>query len=425
MPQVLLVSGSDYSQQVYSQLSHLRTCGIELFLLSDGTFHPREPIFKSVFVSELGNSKETLRAVSQHDLRIDAVVTKSSEWLTPLTALLSKHFNTKGPSPRSAFLCRSKLDMREAFQRANLPTPRFHICRSFEEIIDTAREFGGRCVAKPVAGDASFGAFLISPDDSFEDLRVRYTRSIECLKLTQGVQSFEDDELEIFGDDRSLNLVTDYLVEEFLSGTQISIDSLVRDSLVYPMGIAHQIRSAPPYFVQVEESMPFLCYPDLLESILTANEEAIRSVELCNAATHTELILTEAGPRVLEIACRIGGDNIHDAVLQTTGYSLFTELILLLLGEERKLEYQPQGAVAMRYFLPNKSGILRSVDVSAGLQRDARVSELQLNSQLGQLVQIPPSSFDHLGYIQVKGADHKEAREALDELFPQVRFVIE
>lgn len=425
MSHVLLVSDTDYTEPVYNELERLVQRGINLSLLSDGTFEPKRSIFHLHLASDLTKLKPAIDLVIQQGITFDAVVTKSAEWLTPLTALLSEHFKTRGPSPRSALLCRSKLDMREAFQRIGQPTPRFRRCQSFEEILSTVREFDRDCVAKPLASYSAYGAFLIRPQDQWEKSQQIYEKSLEYLKGNLSIRNHENEEREMLGDTRSLNFLTDYIVEEFITGPQISVDSLVRNGSVFPLGIAQQVRSVPPYFTQVEEYMPFSCSEDLLKQILHANEEAVKAVELRDAATHTEIILTEEGPRLLEIACRIGGDNIHDSVFQVSGYSLFTELILLLLGEERPLPYRTNGAVAMKYFLPAHAGVLTGINIPEDVMSDSSLTEIRIDFKVGQSIHVPPRSFDYLGYLQVRGDDSKAARATLDNLASRVSFTID
>lgn len=416
MSQVLIVSGSDFSEQVYKSLAQLAEEGVNFVLLSDGTFEPSGGFFQQHYRCNLSDTSETLIFMKEQAESFDSVVTKSSEWLVPLTSLLSQYYGTKGPSPETALLCRSKLHMRSAFAKAGLPVPRFRRCQTFENIQSAVEDFGVPCVVKPIAADASVGTFLLRPQDNMEWARDIYAQTIDYLNSYYGVLNFSDQEKAVLSLEESLDLKFDFLVEEYMVGTQVSIDALVQNGTVYPLGIAHQIRMGSPYFVQIEESMPFECSVETLRDIFQLVAAGIAAVKADNCATHTEVIITETGPRLLEIACRIGGDNIHDSIYQTTGCSLFAELIRISLGQQRSFEYNPSCAVAMKYLLAARPGILTRIQVAETLRQDTRVTELVTSDRIGQKVGAPPTDFDHLGYIQVRGSTVSEAKRSLTEL---------
>ncbi|MCB0353549.1 MAG: ATP-grasp domain-containing protein [Bdellovibrionales bacterium] len=427
MKHVLLISGSDYSKQVYGGLISLRDEGIQVSLLSDGSFEPTPGVFEHHVKADLRHTAATLDRVRGLDLRFDAVVNKSSEWLTPLTALLAQHFGVLGVQPKVAFLCRSKLHMRQAFKEAGLPTPRFRLCHSFEEIQETVREFNTRCVAKPIGGNASYGTFQVQPSDNFDALGTYYLQAVDYLRkkaIDQDMFAFEREELRLLGIEDEVNMVDDYLVEEFLVGTQVSVDSLIQNGRPHVAGVAHQIRMKPPFFVQVEEYMPFQGDSETLRGIEEVNRRSLEALGVEVGTSHTEIILTEEGPRVLEVACRIGGDNIHDSVYQTTGVHLLKESIYVHLGIPRKLKMDVRAGVAMRYFIPEKKGILQRTCISPELYDLPYVTDLNFSATSGERVSLPPESYDFLGYIQVCGQDVADAREKLEHAVQYISFDI-
>ena len=414
---ILIVTGSDYTPQVYDAFRRAQQAGHKLYLLSDGSFEPEAGVFAKHYTYDLRKTAEVLSYMKQQPERFDAVTIKTSEWLTPLVALLARQYGCIGNEPVVAFRCRSKYHMRQKLEEYGVPIPPFRLCASLEALQAAIKEIGLPCVAKPVGGNASYGTFLLQDARDLIDLPRRYAASIAYLEqkaISEDVFAFSPEELDLLGVTEHVDMVHDYLVEAFMPGPEISIDALVQDGKVTMMGLAEQVRMAPPFFVQLAEFMPFRCTDETYVQIEEIVRNTVEAMEIRNAPTHTELIFTPEGPKVVEIACRIGGDNIHDAVLQTTGYNLMEEAIMIALGTPRSYNISARCHVAMRYLLPEKAGIIRNVIVPAVLRTDPDVTEIEITAQPGDTIAPPPDSFDFLGYVQARGATRKEAVASLD-----------
>lgn len=421
---ILIVTGSDYAPQVYSAFEKVQSEGHTLYLLSDGLFEPRPGIFKEHFKYDLRRTNEVVEYMRAQPVRFDAVTIKTSEWLTPLVALLAKEYKAIGNEPLVAFNCRSKYHMRKVMQDAGIASVRFALCRSFDDIQIAAKELGTPCVAKPVGGNASYGTFLIKSLGELPDKETTYNHAIEYLKkkaITEDVFAFSLDEMKRIGVKEPVDMVTDYLVEEFIPGHEISIDSLVHRGNVEMMGIADQERMRPPFFVQLGEAMPYESSKDIYEAIKKLNRETIEAFGIKNSPVHLEIIFSPEGPKVVELACRIGGDNIHDSVLQTTGYNLMYEAIQIALGSERRYKIEEKGFTAMRYLLPTEEGYISQIDLPESVRNNANVTEIDISAKVGDFFAPPPKSFDFLGYIQVRGKSSKEARSLLERVLSEVK----
>lgn len=424
---ILIVTGSDYTSQVYKAFWDIKTMGHKLYLLSDGCFEPPAQLFEKHFTYDLRKTKEVLEYMKSQPEKFDAVTIKTSEWLTPLVALLSKYYGCKGNSPETAFCCRSKYHMRQKFFKASVPSPRFTLCRNYEELLSAIKTIGIPCVAKPVGGNASYGTFMIRDADDLKGLKERYDHSINYLKkksIDQDVFSFSHEEFDLFGINEYVDMATDYLVEEFMSGHEISIDALTQNGETTIMGVADQIRMKPPYFVQLAEKMPYICTPERQKEIEELVKRTVASVGITDSPSHTEIIFTQEGPKIVEIGCRIGGDNIHDAVYQTTGYNLMFEAIMIALEEKRNYSIKNRCFMDMKYILPAKKGKIKSINIPESVYKDPDVTEIQIDATTDILVNIPPESFDFMGYVQVKGKTAEDASKKLQKIIKKIEFKI-
>jgi len=425
---ILIVTGSDYTRQVYDAFRAVRERGDRLFLLSDGSFEPHPGVFEKHYACDLRRTHDVLAMMRETGERFDAVAIKTSEWLTPLTALLVREFGCIGNDPLTAFRCRSKYHMRQRLLETGIPIPRFRLCRTIGDLRDAVDAIGLPCVAKPVGGNASYGTFRLRDAKDLAELPQRYASSIRYLEakaVRDDVFAFSDEEMDSIGVEEHVDMVHDYLVEECMTGPEISVDAITQNGRTTALGLAEQVRMDPPYFVQLAEFMPFLCDARTQKEVEELAKRTTDAIGITDSPSHTEIMLTPDGLRVVEIACRIGGDNIHDSVFQTTGYNLMEEAIMVALGEPRFYDISCRCHTAMRYILPECAGIVRTVDVPRSVLNNPNVTEIEIAAKAGDRVARPPESFDFLGYVCTRGKSRPEAVSLLEDVVSLLHIVVQ
>jgi len=418
---ILFLPQYSESKRIYDALLNLKDLGYKVYSLCDKELcHPVE-VFEEEFVFDITKTKDTIEFLKQKDIHFDAVFTNSVEPATPLIALLAKHYGFVGNDPKTAFYCRSKYHMRKRLLEANIPSPKFALCKNYEDVKNAIEKIGIPCVLKPVGWHSSFGTFMIRDEKDLEQLESNYETSIKfLLKEITEICPFTKEELDLIGVDDEVDMVTDYLVEEYMEGPEISVDAITRNGKSTILGIADQVRMAPPYFVQLEEKIPYICSPETFEIIRALVENTITAMGIENSLSHTEIIFTKEGPKIVEIACRSGSDNIHDAIYNITGLSTAFESAMLALGIERNYEIETKCHTAMKYILPDKEGILAQLEIPVEVKEDPNVLEIKMSLQEGSKLAPPPQNFDYIGYVSVKGNTPKEAEENLEKALSKI-----
>ncbi len=425
---ILIVTGSDYSDIVYQAFYDTKKLGHKLYLLSDGSFEPRPEVFEKHFIYDLRKTKESLEYMKNQNEKFDAVTIKTSEWLTPLVALLAKQYGCIGNEPIVAFNCRSKYHMRQCLERGGVPIPKFKLCKNYEELINGIREIKTPCVAKPVGGNASYGTFMIRDEKDIESLKENYENSIKFLKekaIDSDVFAFDKEEMDLIGVDGHVDMITDYLVEEFMDGHEISVDALVQNGEVNIIGTEDQVRMEPPYFVQLAARLPYVCSANEQAQISDLIKLTIKAMNIKNSATHTEIMFTSQGPKIVEIGCRIGGDNLHDDILNLTGYNLMFESIMIALGEKRHYEVKNKGHKVLKYILPEKKGRIKKIHIPDEIKYDSNNFNIEILSSVDDFVALPPEKFDYIGYISGRGETAEEAEKNTNEALKKIEIIIE
>jgi len=317
--------------------------------------------------------------------------------------------------------------MREKLNEGGVPIPKYKLCRNYDELIEAAKDIGTPCVAKPVGGNASYGTFMIQNNEDVDELEEKYNASIEYLKMKavdEDMFSFSKEEMDIIGVLNHVDMVTDYIVEEYMEGPEISVDALVQNGKVTIMGIEDQIRMEPPYFLQLAARLPYVCTDEEMAVIQDLIERTVNAMDIKNSATHTEIIFTPEGPKIVEIGCRIGGDDLHDTILHVTGYNLMFESVMIALGMERDYIVETKYHTMMKFLMPHKKGVIEEVFIPEDVKSDPDIFSIDLLMDKGEDVDTPPKSFNYIGYVGAKGATPKDAENKINEAFKKIRVKI-
>ncbi|HAY10981.1 MAG TPA: carboxylase, partial [Thauera sp.] len=163
-------------------------------------------------------------------------------------------------------------------------------------------------------------------------------------------------------------------------------------------------------YVETRHELPARLSEHEARHIAELVEAVLGALEIREGASHTEILLTESGPRLLECHTRPGGDHITDMYQQCTGI----DLVELAIGGPLGLCTPPPApqqfahGAAMLYFTP-PPGRLTAV---TGLERSANlpgVVLLSLGCRPGAEVAELKSSSDRIGYVMAIGPNSQAA----------------
>lgn len=236
-----------------------------------------------------------------------------------------------GGDPDAVLRCRDKHQTRDALDAASVPQPRSVLVADLDQALAAAADIGYPVVLKPRAMGASLGVVRA---DSEAELRGRF--------------GFAHD-AEIPG---SWRYDEGVLIEEYLDGPEISVDSAVHNGYVLPLFVARKQVGYPPYFEEtghvVDARDPLLADPALLR-VLSGTHAALG---FADGVTHTEFRLTAAGPKVIEVNARLGGDLIPYLGLRCSGIDPGLAAAAVACGDKPSLAASRSQVAAVRFYYP-------------------------------------------------------------------------
>ena len=207
------------------------------------------------------------------------------------TAQVAEALGLANGDPSVIARLRDKGQTRQALAAAGLAQPKSIPAGTVEEAVAAAEQVGYPAILKPRGLGASLG--VIRADDERE-LRERF-------EFTFNTRSPEPEDVL---DERRV------LVEQCLFGEEISIDAVISGGRVSPLFLARKVVGFPPYAEEIGHYVsaddPLLTDPQLVELM----QQTHAALGFRDGWTHSEFMLTESGPQVIEVNGRLGGDMI-------------------------------------------------------------------------------------------------------------------
>ncbi|MFI8090772.1 ATP-grasp domain-containing protein [Streptomyces sp. NPDC086080] len=331
----------------------------------------------------------------------DAVVT-SCDYYLPAVALTAERLGLPAPDPEAVLNACRKDATRRVLADAGVPGPRFAVHEEWAELARAAREIGYPLVVKPV--DLCAGMLVRRVDDEGQ--------------LADAVRALADFPVNARGQRRAPSV----LLEELLDGPEVSVETVSHAGTVHVVGVTDKSIGGAPAFIETGHM-----FPAALPATGTAAAEqtaltALKALGLTDAVVaHTEIKLTSAGPRVVEVNPRPAGNRITELVRHVTGIDLAAVAVDVALGRAPDLRRTDTGlrSAAIGFLVPDAAGTLDALD-GTRLRTMPGVLEVELAEPGGQ-VRAAGSNNEYLGHVMAGDPDGTGARGRVEALLGELR----
>ncbi|WP_217213320.1 ATP-grasp domain-containing protein [Streptomyces sp. AC550_RSS872] len=334
-------------------------------------------------------------------LAFDGVIT-SCDYYLPTVARIAGHLGLPGPGPEAVENACRKDATRRVLADAGLPGPRFAVHEEWAGLARAAKEIGYPLVAKPV--DLCAGMYVRRVDDETQ--------------LADLVRALADFPVNARGQRRTPAV----LLEELLDGPEVSVETVSHAGAVHMVGVTDKSIGGAPAFIETGHMFP----AELPLADLDAAEQtalgALKALGLTDGVVaHTEIKLTSAGPRVVEVNPRPAGNRITELVRHVTGIDLAAAFVDVALGRRPDLRRTDTGlrSAAIGFLVPDREGTLEALDAGR-LADEPGVLEVQL-AEPGRTVKAAGSNNEYLGHVMAGDPDGPGARDRVEGLLAGLR----
>jgi biotin carboxylase len=307
-------------------------------------------------------------------------------------------------SLRTVELVHDKQAMRARLRETGLDTTASAVVADLDALNSFVCEHGFPCVVKPVAGAGSAGVAVVRHDS---ELACAFERA-----------STRFDDLPDAG----------VLVEQFHEGPQFSVEAFSELGDHQVVSITRKF-SDPATFVELGHVASADLTSKQQEDIHDYVERLLEALGVEFGATHTEIVLTPAGPRVIETHVRMGGDEIPALTFDATGVDLAEYVVRQTVGEKvlpdiRAIlaEDRPSRCSAIWFVAAPATGELASVSGLEEAGKTEGVTEVKLLVGPGSTVGRLESSDSRIAYVRSVGETATEALDAARKAAAHLEF---
>lgn len=347
--------------------------------------------YRQLFVVDVPFRNE-LVGIAEHLHRVqklDAVCSFSDVW-QPLANRIADALGLRQPTAAQVLeLTMNKRKMRAHLAQAGVEETSNRLVESREQIAEALEALGAPCILKPVDGEASSGVTKLDSHADIDKAIARFRENGHAFPA---------------------------LLETFLTGDEYSVEAISEAGKHYILAITKKYKDELS-FVEKGHVVPAPLTDAVAQSIRDHVTRVLDALGFVTGPSHSELIVTASGPRMIETHTRVGGDRIPDLVRLATGIDLYELSARQAIGESiadrlpASVAYQ--GAAAIWYATPAVSPemVLSRVEEEDAVRALPWIETVQLAKQIGDRASPLRSSSDRTALVVARG---KDAREALE-----------
>ena len=314
-----------------------------------------------------------VEAAKKH--KIDGIMTLASDMPMRSVAAVAKELGLVGITDETALKATNKAIMRQALQEYGVPIPKFFKVSSEAEYVDAVAQFNCAFIVKPADNSGSRGIYKI---ENLQDSNTIY---------------------EAYQYSRQHSRNGDVVVEEYMQGPEVSVETLTVDGVCHVIQITDKLTTGAPHFVEMGHSQPTALGEETAKRIREVAIAANKAVGITNGPSHTEIIVTKEGPKIVELGARLGGDCITTHLVPlSTGVNMVDNCIKIALAEEPDIEPKFAKGSAIRYFR-QEAGIIKNITGIAEAKLVEGVQQVSIVHGVGEEITEIDSSAARMGFV--------------------------
>jgi biotin carboxylase len=321
--------------------------------------------------------------------RVAGIVSPGADWPVGVAARIAERMGLPHPiDAQTASLATTKLRQRERFAAAGVEQPRLYGPGETPSI---------PCVVKAPDRQGQRGLTLVRDPSELE-------AAVEAAVAESRSGA--------------------YLAEELVDGPEVTVNAFSFDGEFVPLTVTDRLTAEPPAFgVALAHVWPSV---NDAEAAAEAARRAAEALGIWNGPTYTQVRLGPDGPRVIELAARLGGGHDAELVETVTGVDLNGLAIAVALGETpSRISFAEQTPAAVVLFLVPPEGVLRAVHGVDEAEAVGGVSWVRIYRRPGWRFGPLVRGADRAGAILAVGADRDDALARAGRAAEAVRFEVD
>jgi biotin carboxylase len=393
--QKVLFVGAGPSQ--VSAIKHALSLGYESYAIDA---NPNALGFKYAVGFDIGDIRDSeFIKVCAKRYNVNAIVAVATDAAVPSVARACLSLGLPSISVSAADISVNKLMQRNHFKAAGLCTPKYMSFQNANKAQEIAVEIGFPVVIKPIDSAGSRGVSLV---ENRRDIILASENALAVSRSKIGI------------------------VEEYIHGAEVSVEGFVAHGLFHAICLSEKQRTSPPHLLDTKVYFPDSLTLKERELIINEASKAVAACGLDNCPVHMELIRSNQGPVVVELAARGAGFRVFTDILpHVTGVDTVDIQLRLAIGKKVEVLVQkPLRGAAIIFFspMPGKLKSIEGLDLARKVEGIQEVEVyIEANTIMGEL----KCGADRIGHLIAFGESRQEAEMRSKQALSLIKFRLE
>lgn len=404
----LLICG--VAKNMQCALSKIKNMDYDLLILEDRDLRQdKHDLQYFIDIKAPDFLKKTKKLLAKHKKDISGVINLGRNPAALPCAKIAKELGLPSNSIESTEIASDKYKQFELFKSEDLYPITIKATTS-KEVEKFAEKVGYPLVIKPINLSSAIGVRKIRS-------RNEITEAIAYCQSNKKAFGKKDDK---------------FIVQKFEKGTEHSAEAIVYNGQIFHTGFSDRVFAYDkydPFFVERGDILPTALNRNQKAGMLKAFEKAIKLIKADNCAVKADLILTNDGPKLIEIHTRLGSPNFWELNLLSKGTNSLRALINVSQGknpEKYCKENKTEKGVVFECILP-KAGVFEKIE---GLEKLNAVPGFKKFSwwekelKKGDVIKEVDNLAKMVAYIITVASSRKKAIESMKKCMKQIKFEV-
>lgn len=317
------------------------------------------------------------------------IATSCTDQALLIAARLSEDLSLNFPlSFTQAKQLTNKNYMKEVFKTNNIPSSDYMTMDNYDP--ERLKNLNFPLIFKPVDNNSSKGISLVA---NISDAETAFSYALD------------------FSREKKV------ICEEFLKGTEISIDAFIHDgfSQVVMVSQSDKIPNKGNYFPIYRSLYPVKVENQVYDQIREIVQKVAIAFQLKQTPLLIQAIITRDKVSVIELSARIGGGLKHYFIKQATGYDILSNYCQTLIGETPSYcNTYPDGFSYMMYYCYAKPGIFIETTGFEECKAKGVILEYFITKTKGMEIHGSNNSSGRIAAVLFRGKDADEISDKYD-----------
>ena len=371
-------------------IQKIQELGYEVFCVD---MNPQAPAFAFANGHAAVNISD-VEAVGKYadEIGVDVVLALNDAGVLP-AVYANKKRGLKCYEPEQVKYFTDKGFMRQRWKEFGVAQPHFEICTSEAEIELAVHSIGFPCIVKPCM---MWGSRGVSKVNSPNDIAFATRFAVENARGAR------------------------YIVEECMSGTEVSIEGLFK---AYILAKADkELQQHDNYRVTIQINYEAALSESTLNQIDALVSKAGEAMGFVSGALHAECMVTAEGVKMIEMAGRPGGGHIFGAIVESvSGVCMPQALTQILLGQDIDPTARFHRGACYKFFNAPE-GVFQGVEHLSSAQQMPGIIDMGFTMAEGTLVRTMDHGANRPGFVVSQGINRAEAMGRAEAAFAALKF---